>query len=157
MSDRHRHLYRLKAIWTGAAQGPTLGTAGYSRDVRVEIAGKPALLASADTPFRGDPTRHNPEDLLLASLSVCHMLSYLHLAARAGIAVATYEDEANAVLDLKEGRLRIIEATLQPFVAIASGGERDKAERLHSEAHDQCFIANSVAFPVRWQATIRVG
>jgi organic hydroperoxide reductase OsmC/OhrA len=141
------HHYALRLIWTGAQRGPTRDYQSYSRSYRVEIEGKPPLEGSADPTFRGDPARHNPEDLLVAALSACHMLSYLADCARAGIEVIAYEDHASGVMALKDGRMRFVEVTLAPRVTIGAG-DLERAAALHAKAHEGCFIANSVNFPV---------
>lgn len=146
--SRHRHDYRLRTVWTGAAKGALAAGTDYSRDLEVRIAGKPTLPASTAPSYGGDDSKHNPEDLLLSALSTCHLLSYLALAARAGLAVAAYEDDAACVVDMKDGRVRITEATLRPTVTLAAGGDAEKAARLHAQAHQICFISNSVNFPV---------
>jgi organic hydroperoxide reductase OsmC/OhrA len=108
------HHYRARTLWTGAAGGPTADYQGYSREYVVEIEGKPALAGSADPTFRGDPALCNPEDLLVAALSACHLLSYLALCARAGIGVVSYEDTATGTMTLYDGKVRFTEVTLHP-------------------------------------------
>ena len=152
MSKAHR--YNARLTWTGAARGPTTDYKAYSREFGVAIAGKPALTGSADPTFRGDPALHNPEDLLVVALSSCHMLSYLAECALAGIAVVAYEDDAEGTMAMAEGRIRFTEVVLRPRVVIAAGADRARAEALHQRAHDVCFIANSVNFPVRHEATV---
>ncbi|MFQ5774963.1 MAG: OsmC family protein [Kiloniellaceae bacterium] len=143
------HGYEVKLTWTGAAQGPVADYAGYSREYRIEVAGKPPLAGSADPMFKGDAALHNPEDLLVAALSGCHMLTYLALCARAGIEVVSYEDTAGGTMVLEGGGGHFTEATLRPRVVVAAGSDVDKARALHANAHADCFIANSVNFPVR--------
>ena len=142
------HLFAAKLVWTGAAQGPTRSYESYSREYRIEMAGKPPLTGSADPKFRGDPAKHNPEDLLVASLSACHLLSYLHLCASAGIEVVAYEDQASGKMAIKDRKMRFVEVTLAPKVTIAAG-DLEKAKALHEDAHGACFIANSVKTDVR--------
>lgn len=149
-----RHEFRVRTLWTGAAEGPTADYASYSRDYIMEIEGKPTLKGSADRAFRGNPQRHNPEDLLVAALSACHLLSYLALCARAGIRVVAYEDAATGIMQLADGKMRFTEVTLNPTVRIRPGDDMAKARALHAQAHAQCFIANSVNFPVRHQPTV---
>lgn len=147
-----RHTYRASVAWSDPAG--TARSSTHSRNHVIRIAGKPDLLASSDPNFRGDPARHNPEDLLVASLASCHMLWYLGLCARAGIAVTHYADEAEATMiedAVKGGRFERV--TLRPRVTIKAG-DPDKARDLHHEAHRQCFIANSVNFPVDCEPTI---
>ena len=143
------HGYAAKLTWTGAAHGPVKDYRGYSREYRVEVAGKPPLTLSADPTFRGDPALYNPEDLLVAALAGCHMLTYLALCARAGISVVSYEDDASGTMVLTGEGGRFTEVTLRPRVAVAAGTDLAKARELHAAAHGYCFIANSVNFPVR--------
>ena len=147
------HHFAAHLVWTGAAQGPTSSYEAYSRDYRAVVEGKPPLEGSADPVFRGDAGRYNPEDLLVMSLSACHMLSYLHLCARAGIEVVAYEDRASGTMAIKDKRMRFVDVLLAPKVTIAKG-DPAKAAALHEQAHGACFIANSVNFPVRHDATI---
>ena len=119
------------------------------------IDGKPDLVASADPMFLGDPARHNPEDLLLAALSACHMLSYLALAARHRVHVLAYSDAAEATMVLDKGGGHFVEAMLHPRTTVARGTDMALAQRLHAEAHQVCFIAASVNFPVRHEAIVR--
>lgn len=149
------HHYQAKLIWTGAEQGPTESYEAYSRDYLIEIDGKPSLRGSADPLFRGIPTVHNPEELLVAALSSCHMLSYLALAARADILVLGYEDEATGTIILGGGGGRFTEVVLHPIVIVAEGSNVSLAQTLHEKAHEQCFIASSVNFPVQHHAVIK--
>ena len=122
------------------------------------MAGKPALLGSADPAFRGDASLHNPEELLLAALSSCHMLSFLALCVRARIPVVAYTDSASGTMSEKAPhRMGFTEVVLCPRVVIAKGADAGKAKALHEQAHQLCFIANSVNFPVRHEAEIVVG
>jgi organic hydroperoxide reductase OsmC/OhrA len=150
--NRHAHSYQCRTVWTGAAKGATAAYDSYSREYRVELPGKPPLIGSADAAFRGDAKLINPEDMLLVALSTCHMLSYLALCARAGIQVLAYEDEAVSEMTVKQKALRFTDALLRPRVTLAPGSDLAKAEALHEKAHRQCFIANSVNFPVRHEA-----
>lgn len=149
------HHYELTATWTGDLGTGTSGYRDYSRDVTIEVDGKPALAASADKPFRGDPTRWNPEDLLIAALSECHLLSYLHACVVAGVNVVAYRDTANGTM-VQDGRSggAFREVVLHPQVVVADASMIAAAERAHEDAHRMCFIANSVNFPVRHEATV---
>lgn len=150
---RHRYVANLE--WADASG--TIGYANYSRSHVIRIPGKPDIAASSDPAFRGDPSRHNPEDLLVASLSSCHMLWYLSLCAKAGVAVTHYSDEADGVMVEEAGSGgRFERVTLRPRVTIASG-DREKAAELHHEAHRLCFLANSVNFPVECEPVIVAG
>ncbi|NJO79801.1 MAG: OsmC family protein [Cyanobacteria bacterium RM1_2_2] len=143
------HIYRATTIWTGASKGATTSYDAYSREHIVAIDGKLCLVGSADPTFRGNPALHNPEDLLVSALSACHMLSYLALCARAGIRVVSYVDEVMGRMAPSEGKVRFTEVTLRPRVTIELGDNLEQAQALHQAAHETCFIANSVAFPVR--------
>ncbi len=155
MEEPHR--YELRLDWTGAAKGATLKYETYSREYRIEIPGKPPLTGSADPTFRGDASLHNPEDLLLVALSSCHMLSYLALCARSRIAVTAYSDAASGTMSqTAPHRMGFTEAVLRPRVTIAARADAAKAKALHEQAHEICFIANSVNFPVRHEAEIVV-
>lgn len=147
------HHFACRLRWTGAKAGPTGDYDGYSRDYEVAIEGKPTIVGSSDPAFKGDPEKLNPEDMLVASLAGCHMLTYLALCAKSKIEVVHYEDRASGRMTVKDGRLRFTEVTLAPVVKIATG-DLDAARALHDKAHDHCFIANSVNFPVLNMPTI---
>lgn len=151
------HRYEATLVWTGAGAGPTTDYKAYSREYRVEIAGKPALTGSADPAYLGDPKLHNPEELLLAALSACHMLSYLALCARDKIAVTAYRDEAQGTMAIKDGKMRFTSAMLHPQVTIVDSDKLERAKALHAQAHTGCFIASSVNFPVENEATVMAG
>jgi organic hydroperoxide reductase OsmC/OhrA len=149
------HRYDLRLDWTGARQGAAVKYVTYSREYRIEIAGKPALTGSADPTFRGDASLYNPEDMLLAALWACHMLSYLALCVRSRIAVVAYTDAASGTMsETAPHRMGFTEVTLRPRVVIAAGADAATAKALHEQAHEICFIANSVNFPVRHEAEI---
>jgi organic hydroperoxide reductase OsmC/OhrA len=149
------HSYGIKLRWTGNSGDGTKTYTSYGRNHEISAPGKPVLLASSDANFRGDATRYNPEELLVASLSACHMLWYLHLCATNHIVVLDYRDEARGEMDEGgPGPGRFISATLRPAVKIAAGGDPEKAISLHAEAHRLCFIANSVNFPVHCLPTV---
>ena len=150
------HYFSAKLTWTGAAMGTTSSYESYSRDHLIEVPGKPPLAGSADKVFRGDSSRHNPEDLLVMSLSACHMLTYLAEAARAGVHVVAYSDEAGGTMQLKDGRMRFTDVSLRPTLLIAKDSDPALAMRLHEKAHKHCFIANSVNFPISCDARVSV-
>jgi peroxiredoxin-like protein len=152
----HVHHFSARLDWTGAAKGTTSSYESYSRDHVIEIPGKPTLAGSADQVFRGDSSRHNPEELLVASLSACHMLTYLALAARAGVHVVKYSDEASGTMQLQNGKMRFTDVSLRPQVVVAADSNPAKAQLLHEKAHEDCFIANSVNFPVSCDAHVSV-
>ena len=149
MGKGSKHRYRVDVSWTGNRGTGTETYRSYSRDHVIRVAGKPELRGSADPTFHGDPSRHNPEDLLVAALSTCHMLSYLHMAMLAGVVVTDYEDAAEGVMATGNNSGHFTEVVLRPVVTIAAESDRAKAEAAHADAHHACFIANSVNFPVR--------
>ena len=147
------HHYEAHITWSGASEGATTSYEAYSRDWTAESPAKPLLQGSADRVFRGDMTRYNPEDLMVIALSTCHLLTYLHLCADAKIAVVGYVDDATGTMTLLDGKIRFTEVVLHPRVTISSG-DPERALKLHEKAHEGCFIANSVNFPVRHEAVV---
>lgn len=149
MSAERRHSYAARVVWTGNRGTGTSDYRAYARDHEIRVAGKPPLPGSSDPAFRGDPARYNPEELLVASLSACHMLWFLHLCSDAGLIVTAYEDDASGTMvqdDDGGGRFR--EVVLRPRVTVERGDPR-LLSSLHERAHALCFIARSVHFPVR--------
>lgn len=143
------HQYSTKLVWTGNKGAGTSGYRSYSRDHSISVDSKPTILACSDPAFMGDASRHNPEDFLVASLSSCHMLWYLHLCADAGVVVVNYDDEATGVMKENENGGSFVEVTLHPTVVVQEKSMMEKAQALHADAHSKCFIANSVNFPVK--------
>jgi len=147
------HRYAVEVVWTGNRGEGTRGYRGYGRDHEIRIDGKSPIAGSSDPAFLGDPARHNPEDLLVAALSSCHMLWYLHLAAVAGIVVTAYTDRAAGTMASDADGGRFTDVLLRPRVVVAAG-DPALAAALHEEAHHACFIARSVNFPVRCEPEI---
>ena len=144
------HAYTVTVTWTGNTGRGASSYRDYERSHVIEIIGKPPIPASSDPAFRGDTARYNPEELLVASLSSCHMLWYLHLCSTAGIAVQAYQDVAEGVMiEDAAGGGRFKEVVLQPEITLPVGADQARAAALHGAAHAKCFIANSVNFPVR--------
>ena len=144
-----QHRYSVSLAWTGNDGTGTQSYGSYRRDHEIAAAGKSPIAGSSDPAFRGDGTRYNPEELLVASLSSCHMLWYLHLCAVNGIVVMEYRDAADGLLQEEDdGGGAFIGVVLRPRVTILKGGDRDRALALHEQAHRLCFIARSVRFPV---------
>ena len=154
MSDAH--VFECRLVWTGAESGGTAKYEAYSREYRVDFEGKASLHGTAAPMFLGDPTLHNPEDLLVASLCGCHCLTYLALCARSGVAVVGYEDRASGRMAVVDGVLRFTEVKLSPRVVVAPGSDVERARKLHDKAHRGCFIVASVNFPVTNEATVVV-
>ncbi len=143
------HRYAVKVAWTGNRGTGTSDYREYGREHSITAAGKAPIEASADHSFHGDADRWNPEELLLAALSECHLLSYLHVAVRHGVVVVGYTDEATGTMvQTTDGGGHFTEATLRPRVTVADPGQVDLAQSLHAEAARLCFIAASVNFPV---------
>lgn len=151
----HIHSYTVTVTWEGNRGTGTSGYRDYGRDHVISSPGKPDIAASADSAFRGDRNRWNPEDLLVASLSACHKLWYLHYCSVSGVVVTAYEDhaEGSMVMD-QSGAGRFTEVVLRPRVTITERSDEGTAVELHEDAHEKCFIANSVNFPVRCEPVI---
>jgi organic hydroperoxide reductase OsmC/OhrA len=151
----NRHEYEVVVTWRGNRGTGTSGYRDFDRSMVTAAEGRPELVASADPHFRGDKGKWNPEQLLLASLSQCHLLWYLHLCAVAGVVVESYVDSVNGVMELTaDGGGKFTEAVLRPKIVIAEESMRAKALALHADANAKCFIANSVNFPVRHEPEI---
>ena len=152
----NRHTFALETIWVGNQGTGTSDYRAYSRAHVIRAEGKHEILGSSDKAFHGDVSRWNPEELLIAALSQCHMLSFLHVAQAAGVVVELYEDQASGVLETRsDGSGQITEVTLRPSVEI-SGGDATAVPYLHHRASQLCFIANSVNFPVHHEPLTRV-
>jgi organic hydroperoxide reductase OsmC/OhrA len=149
------HTYRVRVQWQGNRGSGTTGYRDYGRDNLVTAEGNPPIEGSADRTFHGSPERWNPEELLLAALSQCHMLSYLHVAVRHGIVVTDYVDDAVGTMQQQGDGGRFTSVTLRPVVTISSGDEQT-AQRIHADASALCFIASSVNFPVLHEPQVTV-
>ncbi len=157
-TPKRMHTYRSTIRWTGDRGSGTSGYRDYDRLYDVLVDGKAAIAGSSDPMFRGDPTRHNPEDLLVASISACHMLWYLHLCADAGVIVVEYVDDCDGSLaENADGSGRFTVITLRPRVTISAASDPDRAVALHATANRMCPLAASMAFPVHHEPTIFVG
>jgi len=151
------HTYRINIEWTGNRGEGTVNYTGYDRSHRIRISNKIPIEASSDPAFRGDASKYNPEELLLASLSSCHMLWYLHLCSDNGIVVVEYKDDAVGTMAETTLGGHFTEVILRPLVTITDSSKIEKANELHHEANKKCFIANSCNFPVKHEPTCRVG
>jgi organic hydroperoxide reductase OsmC/OhrA len=151
------HRYQIALTWTGNLGTGTSGYRDYARDHELRAGDKPAIAGSADRSFRGDASRWNPEELLLAALSQCHLLSYLHVAAVHGVVVTGYADEAQGSMQLNgDDSGQFTEAVLHPRVTVSDPSMLELAQSLHDRAHALCFIARSVNFPVRHLPVIEI-
>lgn len=150
------HTYEATLRWTGAGTAGTASYTAYGRDHEIVVPGKPPLLGSSDPAFRGDPERWSPEELLVAALAQCHMLWFLHLAARAGVVVSAYVDEPVGTMRVEAaGHGQFTNVVLRPRVTVRGTRPVDDAElaALHRGAGEHCFIKRSVNFPVRTEPT----
>jgi organic hydroperoxide reductase OsmC/OhrA len=152
-----RHHYAVRLDWTGNEGTGTSAYRAYSRSHNLSASGKPAIPGSADPAFRGDPARWNPEELLVASLSACHQLWYLHLCAAAGIVVQAYSDDASGVMtEQPDGAGQFESVMLRPRVRLTRGADEKRARALHHEAAKLCFIARSVSFRVDHEPSFEI-
>ena len=157
MGVRRTHRYDLAMTWTGNRGTGTSGYRDYGRDHEIGAAGRPAIEGSADPVFRGDKTRWNPELELVAALSQCHMLSYLHVCVSAGVVVTAYGDAPYGLMaETEDGGGYFTEVVLRPRVTVADAGMAEQAAALHEDASKKCFIASSVNFPVRHEPSVTV-
>lgn len=150
----NEHHYKVQIVWTGNLGTGTSGYREYSRDHLVRSEGKHDISGSSDRAFRGESTRWNPEEMLLASISACHKLWYLHFCSISGIVVTDYIDNPEAVMTMNpDGSGQFDHAVLRPHITISKGDPLLAAE-LHHDAHEKCFIANSLNFPVSCEPVI---
>lgn len=151
------HTYNVNVTWTGNTGAGTSKPNAYSKNHEVRIAGKHVIEASSDPAFAGDPDRHNPEEMLVAALSQCHMLWFLSRCAKHGIMVTAYEDDAiGTMIEHRDGGGEFTNVTLHPRITLAEEANPDLLTRLHDESHHLCFIARSVNFPVEVDASYKV-
>lgn len=144
------HEYQTTLVWTGNKGSGTMDYRSYDRSYVISIEQKSDILGSSDSAFMGDKTRHNPEDLLVSSLSSCHMLWYLHLCSQNDIIVLDYKDSAvGRMTENADGSGYFTEVILHPVVTITDESAIDRANALHEQANKMCFIANSCNFPIR--------
>lgn len=156
MPEREHH-YLVDVVWTGNNGTGTSGYRDYARSHETRAEGKPSVPGSSDPSFRGEPDRWSPEELLVSSLSSCHMLWFLHLCADAGIVVTEYVDSAEGIMaETAAGGGEFTAVILRPLVSLANGVDEHQAEELHFAAHERCFIANSVKFQVKCEPKIKV-
>ena len=150
------HVFHTTLRWTGNLGTGTSSYRAYGRDYELSAPQKNSTIAgSSAKTYRGDDARYNPEDLLVAALSACHMLAYLHLCADAGIVVTGYEDSAEGTMRTHpDGSGEFVDVTLRPHVQITDAARSAEADALHERAHEVCFIARSVNCPVRCKATV---
>jgi organic hydroperoxide reductase OsmC/OhrA len=152
-----QHTYNLIIQWTGNTGAGTMNYRAYKRSYTIQAADKATISGSSDPAFLGDKTKYSPEDLLLASLSSCHMLWYLHLCAEAGVVVTGYTDHATGSMEeTTNGGGHFTSVCLYPVVTVASNSMVTEANAMHKKATELCFIANSVNFPVSHKPICRI-
>jgi len=143
------HLFKAKLNWTSGSKETISTSRKYSKTHQITIEGKEILKLSAAKAFKGDPNLYNPEDLLLSSVISCHMMSYLYVCSQNGIDVISYQDNAEATLEVSEnGSGRFMEVRLYPKVVIQQKEKITEALHLHTKANELCFIANSCNFKI---------
>ncbi|HEY9564877.1 MAG TPA: OsmC family protein [Nocardioides sp.] len=150
------HTYVLDLSWQGNRGTGTSDYRDYGREVLLRAAGKPDLAGSADPTFRGDASRWNPEELLLAALAQCHLLSYLHSAVQHGVVVTAYDDSPVGAMVTSGQGGHFTSVVLRPQVTVASADQVETALAIHREASENCFIAASVNFPVTHEPSVHV-
>jgi organic hydroperoxide reductase OsmC/OhrA len=154
---KRQHTYNITVKWTGNTGNGTSGYRDYNRSHSVISHNKAEILCTSDPAFLGDNTRYNPEELLLASLSSCHMLWYLHLCAEAGVVVSSYTDKATGMMaENIDGSGVFTLVTLHPVITVTERSMIEKAVEIHNKANAMCFIANSVNFPVHHRPVCKV-
>lgn len=148
------HTYNVNVIWTGNTGEGTIRPGAYSKNHEVRIDGKHVIEASSDPAFAGDPDRHNPEEMLVATLGQCHMLWFLSRCAKHGVVVTAYEDAAiGTMVEHRDGGGEFTNVILRPRITLASEADHELLAQLHEESHHLCFIARSVNFPVEIEAS----
>jgi organic hydroperoxide reductase OsmC/OhrA len=156
MPTSRESLFTTRVRWTGGYVPGQAGARSYTRDMLVEPDDKPAILGSAGARYFGDDTRYNPEDLMLASLGECHLLTYLALATIAGIRLTSLAVQVSGTLGKVDGKTRFVRATLSADTGVAVTTDAERARALHVDAHEQCFMSNSVNFPIDVAAAVSV-
>ena len=152
-----KHVFKAKLNWPLREEPVVSSATKYTKSHSIGIDGKELLKVSAAKAFKGDPSLFNPEDLLLSSVVSCHMMSYLYVCQQNGIEILSYQDDAEATLEvLDNGGGRFIEVRLFPQVIIRNKDQMTEALQLHQEANKLCFIANSCNFPILHQASCEV-
>ena len=151
-----QHHYAVEVRWTGNLGEGTSSYKSYARTHDILSGQKPTISGSSDPAFRGDADRWNPEDLMVAAVSACHELWYLHLCAVAGVTVVAYVDRAEGTMIEDAARGGYFSGvTLRPEVTVTADSDTEKAAALHHDAHEKCYIANSVNFPIACEPSIR--
>lgn len=149
------HHYKSTIEWTGNTGKSTENYRSYERSYTISVEGKAEINGSSDPAFLGNPNLHNPEDLLLASVSSCHLLWYLHFCSVNKILVLEYTDFAEGIMmEEKNGSGKFTQIILKPRIIVAEKEMIEKALELHKKANEYCFIANSMNFEVKHEPEI---
>ncbi|MBP6813973.1 MAG: OsmC family protein [Burkholderiaceae bacterium] len=141
-------LFEGSLQWAGPSSGAAFSYDSFDRTTTIEFAGGARLQASAPAEFKGDDALCNPETLMLASLMQCHFLTFMAVASKSGATVLSYRDSGSGRLAMKDGRMRYVEVILRPAVVLADSAHMARLATFHDKAHANCFMANSVNFPV---------
>jgi len=149
------HEYHAHLKWH--PMGQEFAYNSYSRLYTIKSQGKPDLMGTAAPEYKGSKYHYNPEDMLIMSLSACHMLSYLAYAANSKVTVLSYSDDATGLMHQEGNKIKFKEVTLNPQILISKDSNEERAHQLHEKAHEACFIANSVNFPINLKPRIKVG
>jgi organic hydroperoxide reductase OsmC/OhrA len=147
------HRYDARLRWEGST---ALGWAGYDRSHEVTAPPARQALTVTTGEEQGDPSRLNPEQLVVMAASSCQLLWFLHLAAKARIDVVEYEDEAEGEMPEDEQPVRITRIALRPRIVVASEAAEDRVLRLVELAHERCYIANSLRSEVKVEPRIEL-
>lgn len=151
------HTYRVTVQWKGNLGEGTKHYSTYSRNHEIKAIDKPPIFGSSDPAFRGDASRYNPEELFVSTLSSCHMLWFLHLCTVNKITVESYNDEPIGTMqETEKGSGYFKKVTLRPSVVIREAGQEAIINKIHHQAHEYCFIANSVNFEVAIEGKVSV-
>ncbi len=149
--------FKVHTKWSSLTENDTSRSRSNPKTHNTHIMGKEPLIISAAKEFKGDKTKHNPEDLFLAALSSCHMMSYMYLCDKNNITLIHYTDETTGILGVKaDGSGEFISIVLYPIVTILEKNKIDLAIRLHKEANRLCFIANSCSVPIDHKPQIQI-
>jgi peroxiredoxin-like protein len=149
-----QHTFEGSLSWSGGSREDEHGRLKLSRSFVLRFKDKPDIEGSSPSVFNGDDSRHNPENLLVASVMACHHLTYLAVCERANIRVLEYSDSATGTLAIRDGKMRMVEVVLWPQVRVADAAQIEQARELHAKAHANCFISNSVTTEIKVQPTV---
>jgi organic hydroperoxide reductase OsmC/OhrA len=148
------HTYDTHLVWEGTTSA---GYRAYRREHRASAPPNgPAISLSADPAFRGDSRLLNPEQLVVMAASSCQLLSFLSVAAQHHVDVVGYLDEARGEMPTDDPPMRITSIVLSPVITVAAGTDVELVHRLVDQAHEECFVANSLRSAVRVDAHVEL-